>query len=131
MIEDTIYYTNEEVFNASVEYFEGDELAAKVFDGDKWETKDQNRVLDEIINSTNNLLEKWMKSDKKRRQRYEQSFIEYMQQEGKKTFDEETKNELKLLLYDSYKNGTVDIKSVSKPVFNENDYIEDEESDNI
>jgi hypothetical protein len=89
-------------------------LAAKVFTGENWETKDQNKILDEIIDNTNNLLDKWVKTNKKRREKYEGAFIEYMEGKSKNKINEETKNELKLLLYDSYKNGIVDIKSVSK-----------------
>jgi len=89
-------------------------LAAKVFNGDQWETKDQDKILDEIIANTNQLLDKWVKSTKKRREHYEKSFIEYMQHESKKEFDNETKNELKILLYDGYKNGLIDIKATTK-----------------
>jgi len=87
---------------------------AKVFTGQGWETKDQNKLLDEIISRCSRELDKWVKSSKKRRDRYENDFIEYITQEGKKKFDDETKAEVKLLLYDSYKKGTVDIKTSSK-----------------
>jgi hypothetical protein len=103
-------------------------LAAKVFNGDRWETKDQDKILDEIITNTSNILDKWVKTNKKRREKYEGDFIKYVEQEGKKKFDEETKNELKLLLYDSYKNGTVNIKATEKKQF-ERVKLEDELED--
>jgi len=77
-------------------------LAAKVFNGDKWETKDQEQLLDEIIENVGQTLDKWANSSKKRIERYKG----YMNVD-----DEESKNEIKLLLYDNYKNGTVNIKS--------------------
>jgi hypothetical protein len=40
--------------------------------------------------------------------------MEYLDQVGKKQFNEDTKKELKLMLYDAYKNGTVDIQSSTK-----------------
>jgi len=101
---------------------------AKVFTGQGWETKDQNKLLDEIISRCSRELDKWVKSSKKRRDRYENDFIEYITQEGKKKFDDETKAEVKLLLYDSYKNGTVDIKSASKQLLDENE--DDDDLDN-
>lgn len=89
-------------------------LAAKVFNGDKWETKDQNKIIDEIVENTNKALDKWIKADHKRRAKYERDFVSYVEREGKEKFDEEIKNELKLLLYDSYKNGVVNIKTTSQ-----------------
>ena len=103
-------------------------LAAKVFNGENWETKDQDQIIDEIIKSTNILLERWVKRNKKRREKYEEAFIEFMEGESKKKYNEETKNELKLLLYDNYKNGIVNIKSSFKEQFNE-DALEDEDSE--
>jgi hypothetical protein len=87
---------------------------AKVFTGHGWDTRDQNKFLDEVITNSNKLLYKWVKSNKKRREKYENDFIEYIEQEGKKKFDNETKTEVKLLLYDAYKKGIVDIKTSSK-----------------
>jgi hypothetical protein len=106
-------------------------LAAKVFNGTRWETKDQNKILDEIIENTNKILDKWVRTNKTRREKYEGAFIEFVENEGRKKFDEETKNELKLLLYDSYKNGTVDIKSGSKQICNDKneESKSDQESD--
>ncbi len=97
-------------------------LAAKVFNGDRWETKDQDKILDEIIDNTSQLLDRWMKSSKNRRERYEQSVVDYIEQISKKKFDDETRNEVKLLLYDNYKSGLIDIKSGTKD-------LEDQESD--
>jgi len=91
---------------------------AKVFTEQGWETKDQNKFLDEIITNTSRLMDKWVKSNKKRRDKYENNFIEYIEQNGKKKFDNETRNEVKLLLYDSYKKGLVDIKTSSKLLCN-------------
>ncbi len=62
-----------------------------------------------------------MRANKKRREKYESVFIDFLETEGKKKFNEEIRNEIKLLLYDSFKNGTVNIKSTKKE-----QYIEDE-----
>lgn len=83
---------------------------AKVFNGTNWETRDQDALLDEIISNTNIMLEKWVRTNKNR-PKYEQSFLRYIEEKGKKKFDEETKNDLKLLLYDGHKNNLVNIKS--------------------
>jgi hypothetical protein len=40
-----------------------------------------------------------------------------MEGKSKKEFDNEQKNEVKLLLYDNFKNGLVDIKSKAKQPF--------------
>lgn len=99
-------------------------LAAKVFNGEKWETKDQNKILDEIIKNVVKHMDKWININKKKREKYRIVFNEYLETEGKSNFDKEMRDELKLLLYDNFKNGTVDIKSTSKP-----SYIEDLENE--
>jgi len=93
-------------------------LAAKVFNGDKWETKDQEQLLDEIIENVGQTLDRWAKSSKKRIERYKG----YMNE-----VDEESKNEIKLLLYDNYKNGTVNIKSDKQTIKNSEEEEEEEE----
>ncbi len=103
-------------------------LAAKVFNGDRWETKDQDKILDEIIENTNRLLDKWMKTDRKRRERYEKSVVDYIEQVSQKKFDEETRNEVKLLMYDNYKSGLVDIKSGTKEL-EEHEHEHEHDSD--
>lgn len=50
-----------------------------------------------------------------------------METRSQKEFDAETKNELKLLLYDNYKNGMINIKSNSKTIENEEDEEYDDE----
>lgn len=102
---------------------------AKVFNGTNWETRDQDAVLDEIISNTNVMLEKWARTNKQRQEKYEQSFLRYLEETGKKKFDENTKNDLKLLLYDSYKNGTVNIKSTTQPRYDPNTL--EEYTDNV
>lgn len=86
---------------------------AKVFTDQGWVTKDQDAFLDEIISNSNRLMDKWVRA-KENRKEYENDFIEYLDSVGKKRFDEDTKKDLKLMLYNAYKNGTVDIKSGSK-----------------
>ncbi len=76
-------------------------LAAKVFNGVLWETKDQEQLLDEIVNNVRQMLNKWVKSDRKRIERYKNTNL----------IDKDTKTNVKILLYDSYKNGIVDIKT--------------------
>lgn len=100
-------------------------LAAKVFNGTDWETKDQDKMLDELISNTNIMLERWIRLNRKKRQQFETDFLNYLESAGKKKFDEETKTELKLLLYDNYKNGTVNIKSNTQTPYV---YVEDENS---
>jgi hypothetical protein len=86
---------------------------AKVFTEQGWMTKDQDLLLDEIISNTSRMMDKWVKAKKGRRE-YENDFIEYLDEIGKKRFNEDTKKELKLMLYDAYKNGMVDIRSGTK-----------------
>lgn len=76
-------------------------LAAKVFNGVRWETKDQEQLLDEIVDNVGQVLNKWVKSDRKRIERYKDASL----------VDKDTKRDVKTLLYDNYKNGTVDIKT--------------------
>ena len=87
---------------------------AKVFTEQGWTTKDEDKLLDEIITQSNRLLDKWVKA-KKNRKEYENDFIEYLEEVGKKRFNEDTKKELRLMLHDAHKNGTVNIKSRTKP----------------
>jgi hypothetical protein len=90
---------------------------AKVFNGKKWETKYQGKLIDEIISNVSSTLDKWAEEDRKRHEKYKGTFIEYMEGKSKKEFDNEQKNEVKLLLYDNFKNGLVDIKSKAKQPF--------------
>lgn len=87
---------------------------AKVFTEQGWTTKDEDKLLDEIITQSNRLLDKWVRA-KKNRKEYENDFIEYLEEVGKKRFNEDTKKELRLMLHDAHKNGTVNIKSRTKP----------------
>jgi len=87
---------------------------AKVFTEQGWTTRDEDKLLDEIITQSNRLLDKWVKA-KKNRKEYENDFIEYLEEVGKKRFNEDTKKELRLMLHDAHKNGTVNIKSRTKP----------------
>lgn len=94
-------------------------LAAKVFTGQGWESRDQNKTLDEIIAYAETDTYKWVRANKKRKEKYETSFMEYVGSIGKKEVDKETKTDLRALLYDSHKNGMVDIKSTSKKAFDD------------
>jgi len=87
---------------------------AKVFTEQGWTTRDEDKLLDEIITQSNRLLDKWVRA-KKNRKEYENDFIEYLEEVGKKRFNEDTKQELRLMLHDAHKNGTVNIKSRTKP----------------
>ena len=86
---------------------------AKVFTGQGWMTKDEDLLLDEIISNSSHLMDKWVKA-KKNRKEYEKDFVEYLDGVGRKKFNEDTRKELKLMLYDAFKNGTVDIRSGTK-----------------
>jgi len=89
---------------------------AKVFTEQGWITKDQDKFLDEIITQSNRLMDKWVKAKKNRRE-YENDFVEYLEEVGKKQFNEDTRKELKFMLYDAYKNGMVNPKSRTKECF--------------
>jgi hypothetical protein len=80
-------------------------LAAKVFNGTHWETKDQEQFQS---------LDKWVKISKKRIERYKDSID---------LVDKDMKRDVKMLLYDSYKNGLVDIKTGKQAIKND-DYLD-------
>jgi len=87
---------------------------AKVFTEQGWTTRDQDKLLDQIITQSNYLLDKWVRAKKNRKEKYQNDFIKYLEEIGRKRFDEETRQELKLMLYDAYKNGLVNPKSRTK-----------------
>jgi len=70
----------------------------------------------EIISKSNDKLDKWMTKNRKKEEYkvYEDNFIYYLDIIGRKKYDKDTKQELKLVLYDAYKNGVVDINSRTK-----------------
>jgi len=86
----------------------------KVFTEQGWTTRDQDKLLDQIITQSNYLLDKWVRAKKNRKEKYQNDFIKYLEEIGRKRFDEETRQELKLMLYDAYKNGLVNPKSRTK-----------------
>jgi len=89
---------------------------AKVFTGDRWQTRGLDDLLNEIVDRSNLHLDKWMRANRKNEEckKYEDDFINYLEKVGKNKFNEDTKEQLKLALYDAYKNGVVDIKSKMK-----------------
>jgi hypothetical protein len=96
---------------------------AKVFTEQGWVTKDQDQILDEIIKNSNRLLDNWVKA-KKRRETYKNDFMSYLEDNNLTSakVNDDAKKELKLILYDAYKNGMVDIRSGTK----QHTQIEDE-----
>jgi hypothetical protein len=91
---------------------------AKVFNGKSWETKNQDTVINEVIATANMKLEKWLKKNKDYK-RYERDFLDYVESRSQTVIDNETKDELRYLLYDNYKNGLVNIKSNTLEIENQ------------
>lgn len=94
--------------------------SGKVFNGRKWETKDQNQLVDEMFSNGSKSLNTWVNKTTKRKDRYK-DFISNVSQ-----YKKESKNEVRLLLYDVYKNGLVNIKSTKAK---EPDLIEGEQDE--
>jgi len=86
---------------------------AKVFTEQGWIIKDQDSLLDEIIINSNRMMDRWVKA-KKNRAKYQDAFIDHLEQVGKKKFNTEARNELKMMLYNAWKNGIVDTNSSTK-----------------
>ncbi len=77
--------------------------SAKVFNGKTWETRDQDELTLELYHMYGKKLDNWVKCKKKRIERYK----DYMHNN-----DEDTSiGEMKIMLYDTSKNGIVNIKS--------------------
>jgi len=85
----------------------------KVFTEQGWVTKDQDNIINEIIITTDHLMEKWVNA-KKSRQEYKNSFFEYLGQVGRKFISDDNVQEL--LFYNGHQSGMVNIKSSTKEV---------------
>ena len=86
----------------------------KVFTEQGWQTRDLDNLLTEIIDTSSRHLDRWIKAKPDRKEKYQDDFIKYLEQTGRKQFTEDTKQELKLMLHDAYKNGMVNIRSGTK-----------------
>jgi len=84
---------------------------AKVFTEQGWVTKDEDALLDEIITHTTHLMDRWVRADPQRRIQYEEEYFDYLERIGHKRINDENKDDIRLLLYDSQKIGIVNIKS--------------------
>ena len=84
---------------------------AKVFTEQGWVTKDEDALLDEIIMHTTHLMDRWVRADPQRRIQYEEEYFDYLERIGHKRINDENKDDIRLLLYDSQKTGIVNIKS--------------------
>ena len=101
---------------------------AKAFTTEGWMTKNQEKFLDEIVCGGHEFMNKWIRADVKNRKKYVDDFHVYRDKIGKKQYDLDTRNEVRLMLHDAFKNGVVDIKSGTKqyiPLEDNYDYVDE------
>jgi len=72
---------------------------AKVFNGREWKTMDEDRLIDELIDTYERLLEDWAEDNPKRMQ-YIEKYKEIKDRDGKSKVYKDLKDEVKKLIYD-------------------------------
>ena len=72
---------------------------AKVFNGREWKTMDEDRLIDELIDTYERLLEDWAEDNPKRMQ-YIEKYKEIKERDGKSKVYKDLKDEVKKLIYD-------------------------------
>lgn len=77
--------------------------AARVFVGKSWGVKNQDMFLDELITLVTNKLNAWITLDYSRREVYQKNYDKFMAKKNKDTVYRETRDYLRLMLYNYYK----------------------------
>ena len=73
---------------------------AKVFDGQKWITVDEDHLITELVNTNERLLEDWAE-DKPERMKYIESYKKIKERDGAQKVEKEIREEVKKLIYDN------------------------------
>lgn len=72
---------------------------AKVFNGREWKTMDEDKLIDELIDTYEKLLEDWAE-DNPKRMKYIEKYKEIKDRDGKSKVYKDLKDEVKKLIYD-------------------------------
>lgn len=72
----------------------------KVYDGEKWTSKDENLLIDEIINTYEQLLEDYAENDPERMEHIEK-YRKIKERDSEETVLKDLKDEVKKLMYDN------------------------------
>jgi hypothetical protein len=72
---------------------------AKVFNGREWKTMDEDRLIDELVNTYENLLEDWAE-DNPERMKHIERYKEIKERDGAEKVLKDLKDEVKKLIYD-------------------------------
>ena len=83
---------------------------AKVFDGTKWTTINEDKLLDELINTYESELENWA-DDKPSRMKYIDEYKEIKNRDGRLIVEKEIKDVVKKLIYDN--SGSINPKKLT------------------
>jgi hypothetical protein len=73
---------------------------AKVYDGEKWKSMDENSLIDEIINTYEQLLEDYAENDPERMEHIEK-YRKIKERDSEETVLKDLKDEVKKLMYDN------------------------------
>ena len=72
---------------------------AKVFTGTEWKTMDEDHLIDELVNTYENLLEDWADGDPNK-MKYIEKYKEIKERDGADKVDRDLREEVKKLIYD-------------------------------
>ena len=72
---------------------------AKVFNGREWKTMDEDHLIDELVNTYENLLEDWADGDPNK-MKYIEKYKEIKERDGADKVQKDLKDEVKKLIYD-------------------------------
>lgn len=74
----------------------------KVFNGKKWETIDEDKLIDELIDANEKALEDWAEDDIEK-MKYIKKYKEIKERDGEENVNDDLKTEVKKVLYDNRK----------------------------
>ncbi len=74
----------------------------KVFNGKKWETIDEDKLIDELIDANERALEDWAEDDIEK-MKYIKKYKEIKERDGEENVNNDLKTEVKKVLYDNRK----------------------------
>ena len=74
----------------------------KVFNGKKWETIDEDKLIDELIDANEKALEDWAEDDIEK-MKYIKKYKEIKERDGEENVNNDLKTEVKKVLYDNRK----------------------------
>ena len=72
---------------------------AKVFNGKEWKTMDEDHLINELVNTYENLLEDWADQNPER-MKYIEKYKEIKERDGADRVNKDLRDEIKKLIYD-------------------------------